>query len=422
MAKVPEFEDRLTKFERMCVVKTFREDRTLVAASEYVALALGQRFVESVPVNMERAHAESHKKCPLICLLSRGSDPTKFIEDLAKKRKIKVLGVSMGQGQEIIARKYMATATQEGQWVLLQNTHLGLGYLTEVESFLMKTEDIHEDFRLWITAEPHPAFPIGLLQMGIKITNEAPVGIKAGLRASFQWVNQDMLDAVGRFEWRQMLFVQCYIHSIVQERRKFGPIGWNIPYEFNQSDLSACVQFLQNHCLEMDSKKAPEPNWSTVRYMVSQIQYGGKITDDFDMLLMDTYAERFFHAGCLKPSFELYTDERSGFSYQVPDGVDIDVFRAYIETLPGQESPEIFGLHPNADLTFRTLQARPACLTRACAWLLQLRVRDALLDLAGLMQLLGSVPLQPAVLHNCRASVCYSGLNLSVDLVHCAAM
>ena len=38
----------------------------------------------------------------------------------------------MGQGQEIIARKYMASATVEGQWVLLQNTHLGLGYLTEV--------------------------------------------------------------------------------------------------------------------------------------------------------------------------------------------------------------------------------------------------------------------------------------------------
>lgn len=54
------------------------------------------------------------------------------LQDLAKKKKIKTLGVSMGQGQEIIARKYMAGATVEGQWVLLQNTHLGLGYLTEV--------------------------------------------------------------------------------------------------------------------------------------------------------------------------------------------------------------------------------------------------------------------------------------------------
>lgn len=90
MAKVPEYEDRLSKFERMCVVKTFREDRTLVAASEYVADSLGQKFVESVPLNMERAWAESHKRCPLICLLSRGSDPTKLIEDLAKRKKIKV--------------------------------------------------------------------------------------------------------------------------------------------------------------------------------------------------------------------------------------------------------------------------------------------------------------------------------------------
>lgn len=56
------------------------------------------------------------------------------VQDLAKKKKIKTLGVSMGQGQEIIARKYMASATVEGQWVLLQNTHLGLGYLTEVRS------------------------------------------------------------------------------------------------------------------------------------------------------------------------------------------------------------------------------------------------------------------------------------------------
>ena len=351
-ARVPDFEDRVDAFERMCIVKALREDRTMVAAQTYIAKAIGERFVESVPLNMETTWAESTPYVPLICLLSPGADPTKLIEELAKRKKIATLGVSMGQGQEIIARKLMSTATQNGQWVLLQNTHLGLAYMAEIETYLLKAENLHEDFRLWITAEPHPQFPIGLLQMSIKITNEAPVGMRAGLRNSYNWVSQDMLDAVGIFEWRQLLFVMCYMHSIVQERRKFGPIGWNVPYEFNQSDLSACVQFLQNHLTEMDAKKLASPTWPTVTYMVSSIQYGGRITDGFDELLMDTYAGKYFNQGALEKDKTLFP------GYDVPDGKTVEDFRAAIERLPSQDSPEIFGLHSNADLTFRTLQVK----------------------------------------------------------------
>jgi len=424
-APVPDFEDQMTHFEKMCVVKSLREDRTMVAAQTYIAHAIGDRFTESIPLNMEQTWRETTPWTPVICLLSAGADPTKLVEELAKRKKIKMNGVSMGQGQEIIARKLISAATQDGTWVLLQNTHLGLGYLTEVESFLTKTKNLHEDFRLWITAEPHPQFPIGLLQMSIKLTNEAPVGMRAGLRNSYAWVSQDMLDTVGRYEWRQMLFVMCYMHSVVQERRKFGPIGWNIRYEFNQSDLSACVQFLQNHLTEMDAKKLASPTWPTVTYMISQIQYGGRITDGFDELLMDTvramcalpksdtpavcplsarnyvvttyitsalfnlsagdcsdrlpllltrpssntsrytrhlvplatdpflfrkqYAGKYFNANALSKGLEIYP------GYVVPDTADIGEFRAAIEKLPALESPEIFGLHPNADLTFRTL-------------------------------------------------------------------
>ena len=51
---------------------------------------------------------------------------------------------------------------------------------------------------------------------------------------------------------------------------------------------------MQNHLIEMETKKAAQPTWETVRYMVAQIQYGGRITDDFDQLLMNTYADKFF--------------------------------------------------------------------------------------------------------------------------------
>jgi dynein heavy chain len=88
--------------------------------------------------------------------------------------------------------------------------------------------------------------------------------------------------------------------------------------------------------------------------MISQIQYGGRITDAMDELLMDTYAEKYFHSGALEKNYELFP------GYNVPDCLEIAQFRLAIENLPAQESPEIFGLHTNADLTFRTLQVNSA--------------------------------------------------------------
>merc|ERR1712093_925773 len=105
------------------------------------------------------------------------------------------------------------------------------------------------------------------------------------------------------------------MHSVVQERRKFGSIGWAIPYEFNQSDLSASVQFLQNHMLEMEARKSKEVTWSTVRYMISEIQYGGRISDNWDRRLMNTVAEKSFSNAIFDPAYNLFP------GYSVPQAI-----------------------------------------------------------------------------------------------------
>lgn len=347
----------ISPFQKVCLIRAFREDRVMLAVTGYVAHSLGQRFVQRTPVSPEQALEQSMPTCPIICILSAGSDPTKSIEELAKRRKIKCCGVSLGQGQEIYARKLLSTAATEGSWVLLQNAHLGLSYMSEIEQFLAKSgaSSLHSSFRLWITSEPHPLFPIGLLHASLKLTNEAPVGIRAGLQASYQSITQDVLDAVPRQEWRQLLFMLCFLHAVVQERRKFGPIGWNVPYEFNSSDLSACVQFLQNHMIDIASRRASSPDWSTLQYMISAIQYGGRITDERDKAIMDAYAEKFMREEALVSGYRIF-----GNLYWIPEGTEIDAYRKGIEEFPLQDSPELFGLHGNADLTCKAFQVAEA--------------------------------------------------------------
>jgi len=280
-----------------------------------------------------------------------------MIEDLAKKQKKKYPSVSMGQGQEVIARRLVGAGVVSGDWCILQNCHLGMGYLFELEQTLVKLDDVHDEFRVFITCNPHPKFPIGLLQMSIKITNEAPVGVKAGLQRSYDWVTQDLLDGISRAEWRHLLYVMCFCHAVVSERRKFGAIGWAIPYEYNQGDLSACSMFLQNHMSAMESQ-APKGGavplqWGTIQFMISQVQYGGKITDDLDRVLMDTYCASYFQQPCMDPNYKFYE------GYPIPNGpgsAEIDFWRAELKKLPEVDTPELFGMHVNADITCRNKQ------------------------------------------------------------------
>jgi dynein heavy chain 2 len=80
----------------------------------------------------------------------------------------------------------------------------------------------HKDFRLWLTSEVHPKFPTILLQSSIKITYEAPPGIKKNLLRTFEnWTQEEF--GKGSVTRSQTLFVLAWFHAIVQERRKYIP-------------------------------------------------------------------------------------------------------------------------------------------------------------------------------------------------------
>mmetsp|Transcript_610 Transcript_610/g.1165 ORF Transcript_610/g.1165 Transcript_610/m.1165 type:complete len:1301 (-) Transcript_610:61-3963(-) len=360
-APIPDYEEKIAAdqnighFIRLCLVRSMREDRALLASNQFIKGVLGDEFVAPVTDQISEIFEESRPSIPVLYLLSAGADPTGNIDEFAKKKKQFPTGkVSMGEEQEKPAKQMIEQGFAAGKWVVLNNCHLSLEFMAEMEELLNpKDKVLHEDFRLWITCQSHPEFPLGLLQMAIKVTTEPPKGLQAGLSRTFNtMINQDFLEKVEPYEkWRSLVFSVCFLHSIVQERRKFGPLGFCIPYEFNNADLEASLLYIDKH-LTQSAAMNIQYSWKAMRYMVTEVQYGGRITDDLDREMFITYGDLWLQEGIFTPSYQ-FNASVTEFNYQIPDAIEHARYMEYIQKMPGNDTPSIFGLHPNADRTFR---------------------------------------------------------------------
>ena len=139
---------------------------------------------------------------------------------------------------------------KSGEWVMLQNCHLAKSWMPSLENIVMnfavEEEDMHPEFRLYLTSMPAEYFPVSVLQNGVKLTTEPPRGLRANLKRSYNEMSENFLNDCRKPEiWKKMLFGLSFFHAIIQERRKFGPLGWNIRYEFNDSDLETSQTMLK---------------------------------------------------------------------------------------------------------------------------------------------------------------------------------
>lgn len=105
--------------------------------------------------------------------------------------------VSMGEGMDVVATDFLEIGHKEGHWVMLNNIHLMIDWLKELEKLLdfFKLDMTHTNFRVFLSAEPAAGIPVGILERSIKITNEPPMGMKPNLGKAMNLLGQAKVDS-----------------------------------------------------------------------------------------------------------------------------------------------------------------------------------------------------------------------------------
>lgn len=408
---------KLAPFFRLILVRFLREDAFSAAVASFCGECLPQQQAQATRSNgggndavMTDVLRDMNSSTPCLLLLSPGADPESIVARLAasaaasggESRGYHVM--SLGQGQGPLAERKLRECAREGDWLLLQNVHLAKSWLPTLEAICADlrrdadvSDEVHRGFRLFLAAFPAPYFPIAILQNCVKVTTEPPRGIKANLQRSMSLLRiaGDAVGAAsppgsggdasnngasgepdaqqaqhasaddGQSGWmgkvkRQLVLGLSLFHTALQERAKFGALGWNLKHDFSDADF-LCVVSLQDRLLQRyahrksarlrgkrrqsgasstvesasfrsllerdldtgdntsqadaednedddddnDDDETEDNNlewvpWDALHYLTGQIYYGGRVTDEFDRRCLMATLKRFYSRQALE--------------------------------------------------------------------------------------------------------------------------
>jgi len=352
----------------MLVVRVLRPDRMTTSIDNFDCRTLpnGENYVycdstSSFDDVLLSSYLDSTTTTPIYFILSPGSNPVRSVESLAKKQGIdpmKMLHtIALGQGQDVIAMNKLEIGHKEGHWVMLQNIHLMPKFLIDLEKKLdaFAAEGSNPSFRLFVSSDPSNAIPIGLLERSIKLTNEPPQGVKQNIKRAFtQFTKEEIEDKDTKI--KTILFALCFFHTVMLERRKFGPKGWNMKYPFNAGDLRDSSTVLNNY-MESNASSGKIP-WDDLKYIFGEIMYGGHIVDDWDRILCAAYLDSLMNDALLDEAELFPFIDGRPISFKCPPPLPYEKYIEHIETECPPETPLAFGMHPNAEIDFRTKQCQ----------------------------------------------------------------
>eukprot|EP01028_Stygiella_incarcerata_P004192 TRINITY_DN1890_c0_g1_i5.p1 TRINITY_DN1890_c0_g1~~TRINITY_DN1890_c0_g1_i5.p1 ORF type:complete len:4092 (-),score=1034.80 TRINITY_DN1890_c0_g1_i5:737-12970(-) len=336
--------DVVSEFQKIAIVKTLRPDKLSLSMERFISKNLGISTTAASANLFDVLRDESNSNEPILFITTPGADPSREVEDVADQvvGPSKFQSLAMGEGQTEEALRMVRRASQDGSWVLLNNLHLVLGWIPVLEKEL-NTMKHHESFRLFMTTEAHDRFPTMLLRLSMKITVEAPPGMRQNLIRTYDAWKPKFSKGITPLH-AQILFTLGWFHAVVQERRTYIPQGWTKFYEFSTSDMRAAGDIVESLCSKVS--KGSQIDFLSIRGLLENAIYGGRVDDPVDSSVLQTFLQKYFCQDALESSKHGGKPFMKGVSLPTTGGhgdfVDI------VMKIPEADHPSMFGLPLNA--------------------------------------------------------------------------
>ncbi|KAL0081796.1 dynein heavy chain [Phycomyces blakesleeanus] len=346
---------------KMLIIKCFRPDRLIPAATIFASEIFYPDFANSGELNLQMiVNNEVDSSTPLALCSVPGYDASYRVDNLVTESNMRCTSVAMGSAEGFtLADQAISLAIKTGNWVMLKNVHLAPSWLGQLEKKLHSMKP-HRSFRLFLTMETNPKVPVNLLRMSRILMFEPPPGIKANLQESLRSIPPSRLSR-GPTERARLYFMLAWLHAVVQERLRYVPLGWTKVYEFNDSDQDCGLNTIDNWLESAAGGRANiSPDkipWDAIRSLLKQSIYGGRIDNEYDQRLLDSFVNTLFSHRCYDLDFEVVKasgeDEES---LVVPEGTKMEHFMDWVNKLPDREPPTWLGLPGNAERVLLTLK------------------------------------------------------------------
>lgn len=343
---------------RLLVVKCLRPDRIDQAMLHLVQVVFGQDLLADSAYDLQSVVADEVASTTPVALCSvPGFDASYRIDALVSTTGAKCTSLAMGSQEGFAqADQAIATASRSGRWVLLKNVHLAPSWLSHLEKKLTGLNP-HRDFRLFLTCETNPVIPASFLRASRILMNEPPPGLKAAMLDLLREVPASRLQKAPT-EAARLFFLLAFFHATVTERLRYTPLGWSKAFEFNDSDAEAALNTIEtwlNRVAKGRSNIDPASiPWQALRALIKEAIYGGKIDNEADQLLLDSFVDAIFTPRAYEQAFKLVDDQDNALL--APEGTTMDHFVAWVNQLPEQQPPQWLALPPRAERIIATAQ------------------------------------------------------------------